>query len=207
MPVQNRAEILNRAADTLHAKRYEFTALICLEVGKSLYEADAEVSEAIDFLRYYPAQMQERYAAQSTQTLPGEDNSYEYRPRGLTLVITPWNFPLGIACGMLAGPLAAGCPVIFKPAEQAVAVARALYDILRSAGVPANVLQFLPGRGEKIGAALAAHPDVHVINFTGSRAVGMSLIESSARVVSGQKHIKRVVAEMGGKNVVRYHDY
>lgn len=201
-PVERRAELLLRAASLILQKRAELTALICLEVGKSLSEADAEISEAVDFLRYYSHLMLTRFAPVLTEELPGETNILEYRPRGLVLAITPWNFPLAIACGMISAPLVAGCPVIFKPAEQAVAVGRALYDILRAAGIPASVLHFLPGRGESLGAALAAHAGIHVVNFTGSRTVGLELIARTARPAPGQRHIKRVVAEMGGKNAL-----
>ena len=133
---------------------------------------------------------------------PGEDNAYFYTARGVAVVIAPWNFPLAILCGMTMAALAAGDPVVLKPAEQSSVVAAKFVEILRSLDLPAGVVGFVPGVGEEVGRRLAEHPDVSVVAFTGSVPVGLSLIRQAADVRPGQRHVKRVVAEMGGKNAV-----
>lgn len=199
---QERCAILRRVAEGLSKQRANLTARIVLEVGKTIREADAEVCEAIDFCRYYAAEMEQLAGSRPMQRLSGEDNFYGYRPRGTTVVIAPWNFPLAILCGMTVAALVAGNPVIMKPAEQASGIAFELFDILLVAGVPENAVHFLLGRGEEVGAALVAHPQVHVIAFTGSRAVGLAMVEQAAKTPPGQQHVKKVIAEMGGKNAV-----
>lgn len=200
--VQERMAIIMRAAEIMCLRRAELVALICIEVGKSFVEADAEVAEAIDYCRYYATLVGERHLARNTSEFPGESNIFGYRARGLVAAITPWNFPFAIACGMVVAPLLCGNAVFFKPAEQANATAHALYKILREAGVPGEVLAFLPGDGEIIGEALVLHPRMHVINFTGSRAVGLGMLQKTAAQLGSTRHIKKVVAEMGGKNAI-----
>src|SRR5208337_1429849 len=134
--------------------------------------------------------------------LPGEENVMIWEGRGPTAVITPWNFPLAILCGMSAAALVAGNTVILKPAEQSSAVAWRLFQHMNSAGLPRGVVQLLPGRGEEVGAALVGHPSVAQIAFTGSRAVGLAIWERAGRTTPGQPWLKRVVCEMGGKNAV-----
>ncbi|PJZ68833.1 1-pyrroline-5-carboxylate dehydrogenase [Leptospira perolatii] len=196
---KNRIEIIMKAADLLRKNKAELIALLILEVGKGAKDADAEVAEAIDFCTFYSKEM-ESLSGPRTRNFPGEDNSYIYRPRGTTAVIAPWNFPLAILCGMTVAPLLAGNTVIMKPAEQSSAIAFRLYNILIDAGVPSEVLHFLPGNGEVIGAYLVTHPKIHTINFTGSRAVGLGMLQSASQ--TNANFIKRVVAEMGGKNAI-----
>lgn len=202
MPVKERAAIISKAADLLAEKKKEIMALMVLEVGKNFKDADADVCEAIDFCRYYAQMAENLIKPEKMGTLPGEDNAYFYEPLGIAVSIAPWNFPVAILCGTTVAPLVCGCPVIMKPAEQSPALGLILFETLIEAGVPEEALHFLPGRGEVIGDYLVKHPRVHVISFTGSRAVGLSIIKEAAVVRPGQKHIKKVVAEMGGKNAI-----
>lgn len=201
-PVESRAKILASIAEILLKRRYEFIALMTLEVGKNFKEADADVCEAIDFCRYYAQEATTLLKKRVLANLPGESDFYEYGPRGVSVVIAPWNFPLAILCGMTVAALVCGNPVIIKPAEQSSGVAKLFFDVLLQAGVDAGVAHFLPGLGDVVGAHLVKSSHVHIISFTGSRAVGLSIIADAARMVPGQKHIKKVVAEMGGKNAV-----
>jgi len=197
-----RAEILMKIADIMREKSNELCALLMLEVGKTVPEADGDVAEAIDFCEFYAREALRLEPSTKLGDYPGEDNRYSYRPRGTALVIAPWNFPLAILCGMAVAPLVCGNPVILKPAEQANVVAYEFYKIAIEAGVPAEVLHFLPGQGEDIGAYMLAHPQVHVISFTGSKAVGLEILNKANQLHADQKHIKRVIVEMGGKNVL-----
>lgn len=200
-PVTTRVKILRQAANLMLQSRAELTALIGLEVGKPLRDADAEVSEAIDFCNYYGAEM-ERLDAGENYDLPGETNRYRYQARGITAVISPWNFPLAIPCGMVVASLVAGNCTLLKPAETAAIVSAKLTEILVAAGIPPGVFQYLPGIGAEIGSYLVKHPDVHTIAFTGSQAVGCQIYADAAILQPGQKHLKRVIAEMGGKNAI-----
>jgi RHH-type proline utilization regulon transcriptional repressor/proline dehydrogenase/delta 1-pyrroline-5-carboxylate dehydrogenase len=196
-----RAEVLTRAAGLLRARRLEIAALVVRECAKPWPEADAEVCEAIDFLEYYAQRACVLEHGEELTQLPGERNVMRYVPRGVVAVIAPWNFPVAIAAGMTSAALAAGNTVILKPAEQAPACGAAVVDALRSAGVPPAALSFLPG-ADAPGAALVRHPDVDAIAFTGSCAVGLEIMRLAAVVAPGQTHLKRVIAEMGGKNCV-----
>ncbi|MBD2099444.1 L-glutamate gamma-semialdehyde dehydrogenase [Leptolyngbya sp. FACHB-261] len=196
-----RADILRKAADLMEQRRQELAAWIVLEVGKPLREADADVSEAIDFCRFYGEEM-ERLQAPRSRNVPGETNEYHYQPRGVTLVIAPWNFPFAIPVGMCVAALAAGNTVVFKPAEQSSVIAAKFNEVLQAAGIPSGVFNFLPGIGEEIGPRLVKHPDVHLIVFTGSQKVGCQIYADAAVLQPGQKHLKRVIAEMGGKNAI-----
>jgi RHH-type proline utilization regulon transcriptional repressor/proline dehydrogenase/delta 1-pyrroline-5-carboxylate dehydrogenase len=195
-----RASLLRNVARLLVRERWDLAALEVCEAGKPWGDAMADVAEAIDFLRYYATEMERLDAGVTLQPeVPGEINRYVYRSRGLTAVISPWNFPLAIPAGQVGAALAAGNTVLFKPAEQASALGARLYQAFRRAGVPADVLQFLPGRGEEIGARLVAHPLVDVVAFTGSRAVGEEILRRATNA-PGPAGPKRVVAELGGKN-------
>jgi RHH-type proline utilization regulon transcriptional repressor/proline dehydrogenase/delta 1-pyrroline-5-carboxylate dehydrogenase len=196
-----RAEILTAAASALREHRLELAALIVREVAKPWPEADADVCEAIDFLRYYAEQAVELDAGVALPQVPGERNELRYAARGVAAVIAPWNFPVAILCGMTGAALASGNAALLKPAEQAPGCAAELVRLLHAAGVPPDVLALLPGEGD-VGAALVRHPGVHVIAFTGSAAVGLEIAAAAAQVAPGQRHLKRVVAEMGGKNCV-----
>jgi RHH-type proline utilization regulon transcriptional repressor/proline dehydrogenase/delta 1-pyrroline-5-carboxylate dehydrogenase len=198
-PARERANCLRRAADLMEQRRAELTAWMVLETGKPAREADAEVSEAVDFCRYYAAEM-ERLDAGSASDLPGETNRYRYQPRGLAVVISPWNFSLAIPTGMTVAALVAGNCTILKPSTQSCIIASKLAEILVEAGMPAGVFQFLPGSGSEVGMTLVNHPDVHLITFTGSQEVGCRIYADAAILRPGQKHLKRVIAEMGGKN-------
>ena len=194
-----RAQILDKAAEIMESRRYELCAWICLEVGKILPQADAEVSEAIDFCRYYAREM-ERLDRGHNYDVAGETNRYFYQPRGIAVVISPWNFPLAIATGMTVAALVTGNCTLLKPAETSSVIAAKLIEILIAAGIPPGVLQFVPGRGSQVGAYMVKHPEVHAIAFTGSREVGCRIFADAAILQQGQKHLKRVIAEMGGKN-------
>jgi RHH-type proline utilization regulon transcriptional repressor/proline dehydrogenase/delta 1-pyrroline-5-carboxylate dehydrogenase len=201
-PVLDRAEVLFRAADWLRRRRLEIAALEVFEAGKCWDDADADVAEAIDFLEYYGRDGLRLAKGGAVQSPPGEVNRLSYHGRGVTAVISPWNFPLAIPCGMVAAALVAGNTVVLKPAEQTPAVAAMLVRAFCESGLPEGVLGFVPGLGEEIGAHLVTHRDVSVVAFTGSKQVGLSIVEAAAHTSEGQKEIRRVVAELGGKNAI-----
>lgn len=198
---EERAEALRRASNLLRAERHTLAALQVRECGKPWAEADADVCEAIDHIDYAVHQALALAAGKELLQLPGEKNLLRYRARGVVAAIGPWNFPLAIPAGLVATGLATGNAVILKPAEQAPASGHRLVQALRRGGVPDDVIQLLPGFGQT-GAALVAHPGVHVIAFTGSEPVGLSIIRAAAETPDNQGHVKRVVAEMGGKNAI-----
>ncbi len=201
-PVEARARVLFDAAAVMRRRRAKLASLICFEAGKPWNDADADVAEAIDFCEYYGRQALALRDRSPLLSPAGETNSYRYRARGIGAVIAPWNFPLAIPAGMVTAALVTGNCVLFKPAEQTPGVGSCLVDVLLEAGTPAGALAFLPGLGEEVGAALVAHKDVTFVAFTGSRAVGLQIIEQAAIHRDGQRHVKHVVAEMGGKNAV-----
>ncbi|MBX9581710.1 MAG: L-glutamate gamma-semialdehyde dehydrogenase, partial [Gemmataceae bacterium] len=200
-PVGERAALLRRVADQFRRRRFELSAWIILETGKPWREADADVAEAVDFCDYYAAEAERLFAEQS-RDVPGEDNRYFYEPRGVAVVIAPWNFPLAILTGMTAAAVVTGNPSIMKPAEQSGVIAAKLMECFQAAGAPPGVVNFLPGEGEEVGPTLTNHPDVAVIAFTGSLKVGLMINEQASRTPGGQNLVKRVIAEMGGKNAV-----
>ena len=201
-PVAERAEVLVRAAEWLRSRRLEIAALEVRETAKPWREADADVCEAIDFLEYYAREAIELAERPGELIqLPGERNELRWAPRGVVAVISPWNFPVAIPLGMVSAGLATGNAVVLKPAEQAPACAYMLVRALRESGLPPSALALLPGEGP-VGAALVGDPRVHTIAFTGSGPVGIEILERAAEVAPGQRHLKRVVAEMGGKNCV-----
>jgi RHH-type transcriptional regulator, proline utilization regulon repressor / proline dehydrogenase / delta 1-pyrroline-5-carboxylate dehydrogenase len=199
--VEDRAALLNRVADILHRDRFSLMAIEIAECGKPWRDADADIAEAIDFCRYYAWQMRLLSAPQGND-IPGEQNRWSYDPRGIAVVIAPWNFPLAILCGMASAAVVAGNPVILKPAEQSPLIAAALAAAFEEAGAPPGVVNYLPGIGEEIGPILTTHPDVAMIVFTGSRAVGLGINEQASRTPPSQDHIKRIITEMGGKNAI-----
>ena len=184
------------------SRRVELAALEVFEAGKPVVEADADVCEAIDFCEYYGREALRLAGGSRIGQVPGETNTYSYEPLGIGVVISPWNFPLAIPTGMVTAALVTGNAVLFKPAEQTPGVALRLVEILHEAGVPPGVLAFLPGVGEEVGATLVEHPAVAFVAFTGSKAVGLQIIERAAVLRPGQRQVKRVLAEMGGKNPV-----
>ncbi len=200
-PAGERADALIKAAGHMRAHRLELAALAVRECAKPWPEADADVCEAIDFLEYYARQAILLSAGRPLEQVPGERNELHYVARGVTAVIAPWNFPLAIACGMTAAAVATGNAVILKPAEQSPACGLRVIEALIAGGVPAGVVSLLPGDG-RVGDALVRHPAVHTIAFTGSQPVGLAIIRAAAEPAPGQRHIKRVIAELGGKNCV-----
>lgn len=200
-PVSERAELLRKLAEQFRQRRFELSAWIVYETGKPWRESDADVAEAIDFCIYY-AQEMEKLAAPLHRDVPGEDNRYFYEPRGVAVVIAPWNFPLAILTGMATAALVAGNTVILKPAEQSSVIGAKLMECIQAAGFPPGVANFVPGVGESIGPLLTTHPDVALIAFTGSLKVALAINEQAAKTPGGQNFVKKVIAEMGGKNAV-----
>ncbi|MEN3369510.1 MAG: RHH-type transcriptional regulator, proline utilization regulon repressor / proline dehydrogenase [Verrucomicrobiota bacterium] len=200
--VEHRAELLERVATIMDRRRFELSALEVFEVGKPWAEADGDIREAIDFLLFYAQQMRLRGLPRLTQHVPGEESYQHYWPRGVALVIAPWNFPMAILTGMVSAALVTGNTVIMKPAEQSAVCGAMVMEMFEEAGVPPGVLNFLPGKGRVIGQHLVDHKDVHMIAFTGSREVGLRIWESAGKTLPGQLELKRVVCEMGGKNAI-----
>jgi RHH-type proline utilization regulon transcriptional repressor/proline dehydrogenase/delta 1-pyrroline-5-carboxylate dehydrogenase len=201
-PFEQRAQLLERAAAIMDRRRFELSALEVFEVGKPWAEADGDIREAIDFCLFYAQQMRLIGRPRLTQHVPGEESYYHYWPRGVAFVIAPWNFPLAILCGMTTAALVTGNTVIMKPAEQSAVCGAMLMEILEEAGVPPGVLNYLPGKGSVMGAHLVDHKDVDLIAFTGSREVGLRIWQSAGITRPGQRELKRVICEMGGKNAV-----
>ena len=201
-PFEERAQLLERAAAIMEHRRYELSALEVFEIGKPWAEADGDIREAMDFCRFYAAQTRLIGQPRLTQHVPGEESYQHYWPRGVALVIAPWNFPIAILCGMVSAALVTGNTVIMKPSEQSIICGAMLMQIFEEAGVPPGVLNFLSGRGSVIGAHLVDHKDVDLIAFTGSREVGLRIWESAGITRPGQRELKHVVCEMGGKNPV-----
>ncbi len=201
MEANYRAEYLELIAKEMRERRFELAAWQVHECGKPWTEADADIAEAIDFCMYYADQIKQMDVPRQCD-VPGEENTYFYRPRGVVVVIAPWNFPLAILTGMTVAALATGNTVVMKPAEQSSIVAAKLMEIFLNAGIPDGVVNFLPGVGEEIGPELVASPDIDVIAFTGSRQVGLSINRSAAEADDRQQSVKRVIAEMGGKNAI-----
>jgi RHH-type proline utilization regulon transcriptional repressor/proline dehydrogenase/delta 1-pyrroline-5-carboxylate dehydrogenase len=200
-PAAERAAVLVRAAAIMRRRKHELAAWEVFECAKPWREADADLAEAIDFCEYYAREMI-RLDAPQHRDVPGESNALEHLPRGVTVVIPPWNFPLAIPCGMTVAALVTGNTVVLKPAEQAPGMAWHLTQALREAGLPPGVLNYLPGVGEEVGPVLVNDPRVAVIAFTGSRDVGLLINRQAAETPPGQDHVKRVIAEMGGKNAI-----
>ena len=201
-PANIRAERLRAAARLIDRDRARFAAWEVLEAGKNWREADADVVEAVDVLNYYAAQAEALAGWHANRREPGETNDSRFEPVGPVAVISPWNFPLAILAGMSAAALAAGCPVLLKPASLTPVVAWHYRQVLLEAGIPEAVVQWLPGGGAQVGTRLVAHPDVAAIAFTGSREVGLGILEQAHARVPGQRLVKRVVCEMGGKNAI-----
>jgi RHH-type transcriptional regulator, proline utilization regulon repressor / proline dehydrogenase / delta 1-pyrroline-5-carboxylate dehydrogenase len=201
-PAEERARMLERAADLMESRRFEINALLILEAGKPWVEADADLSEAIDFCRFYAVEMRRLAKPVVTQPVPGERCVQTWTPRGLGVAIAPWNFPLAILTGLTVAPLVAGNCMIIKPARQTSVIGALLMDVLTEAGVPAGVLAYLPCNGSDAGAHLVAHPKVDFYAFTGSRAVGCGIWEAAGKTHPGQLNLKKVVCEMGGKNAL-----
>ncbi|MGH8581079.1 MAG: proline dehydrogenase family protein [Gammaproteobacteria bacterium] len=201
LKMERRARYLLDAAGQLRTRRDEFAAWEIFEAGKTWAEADADVTEAIDFLEYYARQAM-CFAAAPGTSAPGEININVFRPRGVGLIVPPWNFPLAILTGMLSGAIVGGNTVILKPSSQTPVIAARFVALLQEVGLPQGVVQFVPGSGDVIGDHLVTHPGVHFIAFTGSQTVGTRIVRLAAKIQAHQRHVKHVVAEMGGKNAV-----
>ncbi len=202
VPVRSRAEILRAASDRLHARRDELSGILVREAGKPWREADADVCEAIDFCRFYAHHAVSLQTEQRLGDFAGEDDRLWWEPRGVAVVISPWNFPLAICAGMTTAALAMGNAVVVKPAEQTPAIAQLLCELLHECGVPRDALHFVPGEGETIGAALVRDPRVAIVAFTGSQRVGLEILRAAHEPHPRQRHIKQVICEMGGKNAI-----
>lgn len=198
---ERRVDILRSAAALMRARRNELAAWEIVECGKPWREADADVAEAIDFLEFYSADWLRLASPKRLGQEPGELNQRLYSPRGVTAVIAPWNFPLAIPAGMVSAALVTGNPVLFKPSERSPMMGYWLTEILHEAGVPEEALCCLPG-GPDIGRALARHPDIATIAFTGSKDVGLGILKDAGTLIPGQQMVKRILAEMGGKNAI-----
>ena len=186
----------------MRQRRDEIAAICLRENGKDWRNADADVCEAIDFCEYYARMAVPLFEPQRLGRFVGELDEIWYQPRGVAAVISPWNFPIAIACGMVTAALVTGNTVILKPAEQTPYIARVLCEILWEAGIPRDVLHYLAAPGETVGAHLVRDPRVAVIAFTGSKAVGLDIIQAAGITHESQWHVKKVIAEMGGKNAI-----
>jgi RHH-type proline utilization regulon transcriptional repressor/proline dehydrogenase/delta 1-pyrroline-5-carboxylate dehydrogenase len=198
---EQRVDIMRAAASLMRKRRDELAAWEIMECGKPWREADADLAEAIDFLEFYGADWRRIASPRRLGEDPGELNQRLYSPRGVTAVISPWNFPLAIPTGMVSAALVTGNPVIFKPSERSPMMGHWLTEILLEAGLPEGVLCYLPG-GPDIGRALVRHPDIATIAFTGSKDVGLGILKDAGTLTPGQHMVKRVLAEMGGKNAI-----
>ncbi len=195
-----RATYLHKAAAVARRRIYELSALQTLEVGKQWDQAYNDVAEGIDFLEYYALDMLRLANPRRMGRAPGEHNLLSYQAKGVAAVLAPWNFPFAIAVGMVSAAIVAGNPVVFKPSSIASAVGYNLVEIFREVGLPAGVFNYCPGKSSVMGDYLVEHPDISLICFTGSVEVGLHIVEKAAKVQPGQRQVKRVIAEMGGKN-------
>jgi 1-pyrroline-5-carboxylate dehydrogenase len=202
LTLAQRASYLFKAAELLRRRRLEYDALLVYEVGKSWPEADGDIAEAIDFLEYYAREALRYGEPQPVVPLAGEHNELVYIPLGVGAVIPPWNFAGAIMMGMTAAAVVSGNTVVLKPSSDAAIIAAWFVDLLAEVGVPPGVVNFIPGSGSEIGDLIVTHPQVRFISFTGSKEVGLRINELAAKPQSGQKWIKRVVAEMGGKDSI-----
>lgn len=201
-PAEARARTLLRAAAIIRRRKHEFSATMTLEAGKNWAEADADTAEAIDFLEFYAREMMRLAGPQPLTPVEGEENHLYYLPMGVGLVIPPWNFPLAILCGMTSAAIVTGNTVLVKPASPTPVIAWELMQVFEEAGVPPGVINFIPGDGGEIGDYMVMHKDTAFVNFTGSKAVGLHINEMAGKTAPGQRGIKRVVAEMGGKDAI-----
>jgi len=199
---KDRAQYLFRAADIARNRIYNLAAWQVLEVGKQWDQAYADVGEAIDFLEYYGKEMIRLGKEIPMGRAPGELNHYFYQPKGLAVVIAPWNFPLAISCGMSAAAIVAGNCLLYKPSGLSSVTGFTLAEIFQQAGLPRGVFNYTPGRGKIIGDYLVDHPDVSIIAFTGSVEIGLRILGRANKVQPQQAEVKKVIAEMGGKNAI-----
>ena len=197
-----RAEYLFRAAAIIRDRKHYFSAWMCFEAGKTWAEADGDTAEAIDFLEFYGREMLRWAEKQPVTPYAGEDNRFEYIPLGVGAIIPPWNFPLAIMCGMTMAAVVTGNTCVLKPSPDAPTIAYKFMEVLEEIGLPAGVVNFVVGSGAAVGEQLVQSPKVRFISFTGSKNVGLHIYEEAAKTRPGQKWMKRVVAEMGGKDAI-----
>ncbi|MFC5602184.1 L-glutamate gamma-semialdehyde dehydrogenase [Sporosarcina koreensis] len=197
-----RADVLFKAAAIIRRRKHEFSALLTKEAGKPWNEADADTAEAIDFLEYYGRQMLKLKDGMPVESRPGEFNRFDYIPLGVGVVISPWNFALAIMAGTTVAALVTGNTVLLKPASTTTVVAYKFMEVLEEAGMPAGVVNYIPGSGAEVGDYLVDHPRTRFVSFTGSREIGTRIYERAAKVNEGQIWLKRVIAEMGGKDTI-----
>jgi 1-pyrroline-5-carboxylate dehydrogenase len=202
MPVEQRVELTVRAADLIRQRKDDFNAWLIYEAGKNWNEAEADTCEAIDFLEYYARQMAKLANPDSLVQMPGERGEMKYLPLGVGVIIPPWNFPFAILAGMASAALVTGNTVVIKPSSDTPTVAAKFAEVLADAGFPDRSYTLLVGSGSAIGDLLVQHPKTRFISFTGSKEVGLRINELAAKTQPGQKWIKRVVAEMGGKDAI-----
>src|SRR5579862_7683912 len=201
-PVEERASLLLNAAHIIRERKFEFCAWLVYEVGKNWAEADADVSETIDFLEFYAREAIRLSKATTPIQYPGERNELLYIPLGVGAVIPPWNFPFAIMAGMTAASIVTGNTVILKPSSDSPTIAAKFVEVLEEAGMPGGVVNFCPGSGATFGNAIVQHPKTRFIAFTGSKAVGLDIHERAAKSQPGQIWIKRTILEMGGKDSI-----
>jgi len=197
-----RANILFRAADIIRRRKHEFSGYLVKEAGKPWNEADADTAEAVDFLEFYARQMLQLKDGVPVQSREGEENKFNYIPLGVGIIISPFNFPLAIMAGTAAAAIVAGNTILLKPADATPVVAAKFVEVMEEAGLPKGVLNFIPGVTPEIGDYLVEHPKTRFVSFTGSREVGCRIYERASKVQPGQKWLKRVIVEMGGKDTV-----
>lgn len=199
---ETRADVLFKAAAIIRRRKHEFSALLTKEAGKPWNEADADTAEAIDFLEFYARQMLLIKDGVPVNSRPNEYNRYDYIPLGVGIIISPWNFPLAIMAGTTVAAIVTGNTVLLKPASTTPIVAAKFVEVMEEAGLPAGVLNFVPGSGAEVGDYLVDHKDTRFVSFTGSRDVGLRIYERSSKLSEGQIWLKRVIAEMGGKDTM-----
>ena len=202
VPAAERADYLFRAAKIIRDRKFEYSAWMVHEVGKSWAEADGDTAETIDFLEFYAREALRLAEKQPLTAFAGEDNSMEYIPLGVGVVIPPWNFPFAIMAGMTTAALVSGNTVVLKPSSDAPVIASKFMDLLEEVGLPAGVVNYVPGEGAVVGEHIVSHPKTRFIAFTGSKAVGLHINQEAAVPRDGQLWIKRTVLEMGGKDSI-----
>jgi 1-pyrroline-5-carboxylate dehydrogenase len=201
-PAQERAELLFKVASILRERKHEMSAWMIYEVAKTWPEADGDTAEAIDFCEFYAREMLRYAGDHPLVNIPGEENALDYVPLGVGAVIPPWNFPLAIMAGMTVAAAVTGNTVVLKPSSDAPTIAFKFFEILEEAGMPAGVVNFMTGSGAEVGDVVVDHPKTRFVAFTGSKEIGLRVNERAAKVHEGQIWIKRVVAEMGGKDAI-----
>jgi len=199
---RERAAILLRAANIMRKRRFDLNATMIFEVGKNWLEADGDTAEAIDFLEFYAREALRYSGDQPLTNYQGEHNELKYIPLGVGVVIPPWNFPLAILCGMTSAAVVAGNTVVLKPSSDAPLIAYKFMEVMQEAGIPDGVINYLTGPGAIAGNYLVGHPKTRFIAFTGSKPVGLGIVESASKTQPEQIWIKRVIAEMGGKDFI-----